>query len=272
MNTSLGERIAGLRKKYNLSQTELAKRLGVTFQAISKWETGVAYPDIEHLPLLSKIFNVSVDYILNFENSIDTKNPYNKKYDSKEYYWGEVPNDGCFEVMKLMPPTKRLKLLDIGCGEGKDSVFFARNGYNVDAFDLSHKGIEKTKLLAKKANVEVNAFVANMNEYRLSENYDIIYSSGALHYIPDNLRQEIFYNYINHTNNGGIHVLNAFVKKSFIDKAPDDEDYAYSYKSGELFTYYNDFEILKCDEFIFNCMSSGVAHKHCMNILVAKKI
>ena len=44
-----------------------------------------------------------------------------------------------------MPPTRPLKVLDIGCGEGKDAVFFARNGYDVTAFDLSKEGIEKGK-------------------------------------------------------------------------------------------------------------------------------
>ena len=45
--------------------------------------------------------------------------------------------------MKLRPPVKPLKVLDIGCGEGKDAVFLARNGYSVTAFDLSEAGIEK---------------------------------------------------------------------------------------------------------------------------------
>lgn len=39
-----------------------------------------------------------------------------------------------------MPPITPLKLLVIGCGEGRNAVFFARNGYEVSAFDLSTKG------------------------------------------------------------------------------------------------------------------------------------
>ena len=41
----------------------------------------------------------------------------------------------------MKPPEQPLKLLDIGCGEGRNAVFFARNGYNVTAFDISEKGI-----------------------------------------------------------------------------------------------------------------------------------
>ncbi|MFC0560655.1 class I SAM-dependent methyltransferase [Halalkalibacter alkalisediminis] len=54
-----------------------------------------------------------------------------------------------------MPPTKHVKLLDIGCGEGKDAVFFARNGYDVTAFDISNAGIEKTRNLLLGARVDV---------------------------------------------------------------------------------------------------------------------
>jgi 2-polyprenyl-3-methyl-5-hydroxy-6-metoxy-1,4-benzoquinol methylase len=54
----------------------------------------------------------------------------------------------------MAPPVKPLKLLDIGCGEGKDSVFLAKNGYIVTAFDIAEAGIEKAKRLADMNNVE----------------------------------------------------------------------------------------------------------------------
>ena len=271
MTKSLGERLTNLRKAHKLTQNQLADKLGVTFQAVSKWETGAAYPDIEILPVLSELFSVSIDYILNPDN-ISQKNLYNKKYTQAEYYWGVNPNPRCFEVMKALPPARGIKLLDIGCGEGKDAVFFARNGYEVTAFDLSPQGIAKTCKLAEKAGVIITAFVANMNEYRLHDCYDIIYSSGTLNYIPESLRNEIFENYIEHTNIGGIHSMSAFVKKPFIAQPPDHEDYSYYYKSGELFTYYSDMHIISCNETIFECMSSGTLHKHCVNTILAKKV
>ncbi|WP_286119110.1 class I SAM-dependent methyltransferase [Thermoactinomyces sp. DSM 45891] len=58
------------------------------------------------------------------------------------------------------------KLLDIGCGEGRNAVFFARNGYDVTAFDISDAGIEKTKRLADHVGVEVNVFKADLLDFR----------------------------------------------------------------------------------------------------------
>lgn len=59
-----GAFIAELRKQKNMTQKELAKKLGVTDKAISRWETGRGYPDIEVLPDLAKILSVSINELL----------------------------------------------------------------------------------------------------------------------------------------------------------------------------------------------------------------
>lgn len=61
----LGNKILNLRKKNNLSQEELAERVGVTRQTISKWELEETTPDINQAKILSKIFNVSLDELTN---------------------------------------------------------------------------------------------------------------------------------------------------------------------------------------------------------------
>lgn len=171
-----------------------------------------------------------------------------------------------------MPPEKHLRLLDVGCGEGKDAVFFARNGYEVTAFDLAVAGIEKTKRLSEHCGVYVNAFTADVNEFRLNTEFDIIYSNGVLHYIPPEIRNEIFNNYKKFTTENGINILSAFVKKPFVGPAPDTEKYTYQWLSGELFTLYHNWDINLCEEVIFDCMSSGIPHKHAVNRVMAKKI
>lgn len=64
MNTTLGKRIATLRREKELKQDELAEKLGISPQAVSKWENDQTCPDISLLPLLSKILGVSVDELL----------------------------------------------------------------------------------------------------------------------------------------------------------------------------------------------------------------
>ena len=61
---SLGSRIAELRKKNNLTQEDFAERLGVTAQAVSKWENDASCPDIMLLPEISKILGVTIDQLM----------------------------------------------------------------------------------------------------------------------------------------------------------------------------------------------------------------
>lgn len=64
METTLGKRIATLRRDKGLKQDELAQQLGVTPQAVSKWENDQTCPDITLLPKLAQILGVSVDELL----------------------------------------------------------------------------------------------------------------------------------------------------------------------------------------------------------------
>ena len=59
-----GEQIAVLRKSKGLTQSELGERIGVSFQAVSKWERGETLPDITLLPDLAKILETTIDFIL----------------------------------------------------------------------------------------------------------------------------------------------------------------------------------------------------------------
>ena len=63
----LGENIYNLRKNRNISQEEFAEILNTSRQAVSKWERNEAKPDIDKLILIAKLFNVSIDYLLNYE-------------------------------------------------------------------------------------------------------------------------------------------------------------------------------------------------------------
>lgn len=62
----IGTQIRNLRKEKGISQDVLAKHLGVTFQAVSKWENGSTMPDISMLPMIARYFGVSVDFLLEY--------------------------------------------------------------------------------------------------------------------------------------------------------------------------------------------------------------
>lgn len=67
----LAEKVASLRKKEGWSQEELAEKLGISRQSVSKWESGASIPDIDKIIMLSRLFQVSTDYLLKDEMEAD---------------------------------------------------------------------------------------------------------------------------------------------------------------------------------------------------------
>lgn len=94
MSMTSGEKIKKLRKEAGFTQEQLAERLSVSRQAVTKWETDKGIPDIENIKALSDIMNVSFDYLLKDEMEVQPENESN--YDSNTVQHGLV--------------TKKLKL------------------------------------------------------------------------------------------------------------------------------------------------------------------
>ncbi len=263
---NIGAIILKKRKSLGYTQQNLADMLHVSFQAVSKWENGTACPEIDLLPTLATALCTSVDTLLEYQMPVTAD--YQQRYKGENYYWGLEPNRMCYDVMRLMPPTKPLKILDIGCGEGKDAVFMARNGYEVSAFDISEAGLEKGKALAEQFGVYVDFYKADINDCHLTRTYDIIFSSGIFHFIKPETRGDVLECLKAHTNENGIHAINVFVDKPFVKGKTENR---YPWKTGELFMHYHDWYIHTMKEEIFDCNSGGNLHQHCMDTIITKK-
>lgn len=84
-NLGFNNKLKELRKEKNISQEQLAKELNISRQAISKWESGKAYPDIDNLILLRKIFGVSLDeLIMEEEEKVEENNSKQELIESSE--------------------------------------------------------------------------------------------------------------------------------------------------------------------------------------------
>lgn len=117
--------ISKRRKELGLTQNQLAGSLNISFQAVSKWENNIALPDVEMLPKLAAALHTTVDALLGYSSVVTD---YDRRYDTGEYYWGLMPNRICYDIMKLLPPIRPYRVLDMGCGEGKDAVFLPNAG------------------------------------------------------------------------------------------------------------------------------------------------
>lgn len=70
MNIEIANRLVNLRKKNGLSQEALAEKLGISRQAVSKWERAEASPDTDNIILLARLYGVSLDELLQTEDEI----------------------------------------------------------------------------------------------------------------------------------------------------------------------------------------------------------
>ena len=270
---NIGQQIANRRKLLGLTQQRLADILHISFQAVSKWENGATLPDVSMLMPLAQALHTSVDALIGYHPAPATE--YEQRYQGEDYYWGITPNRLCYEIMQRKPPIQPWRVLDIGCGEGQDAVFLARNGYKVSAFDIADAGLEKARRLSELGGTTVDFFRSDILDYQPNGMYDIVFCSGVIHYLPPDKRSEVISRLKEHTAPHGLHVINVFVSKPFISPPPDAESAESAHppwKSGELFMYYHDWLLHKTDEVIFDCMSSSVLHQHCMDVMIAEKI
>lgn len=208
----------------------------------------------------SEIFTVSI------------RTNYEKWYEGDDYYWGTEPGSFLDELISLCPPSKDKKVLDIGCGEGKDAVYMAEKGYDVSAFDLTENGIRKTIALAQTKGVKINAYVDDINTFDISEQYDIIYSTGTVQYLFDENKEDFFKKLEKITKSDGIVFINVFVEKPFLELPPDWDMEEKMWKSGELFTYFADWKFERIDEVIFEDFSGEKSHYHCMDTIICRKV
>lgn len=73
MKLSIGENIKLFRKAKDITQEQLAEMLNVSSQSVSRWELDICYPDMELLPMLAEIFEITVDKLLGVDNIAEKK-------------------------------------------------------------------------------------------------------------------------------------------------------------------------------------------------------
>ncbi len=270
MDNSFGTRLKELRKARGLSQREFAEKLSMSFQSISKWENDESVPNLSLIPKIASILKVSCDHLIGYENS-EIQSKYHDLYKGKEYFWSTIPNSISYKILQMFPPQNFQNILELGCGEGHDAVFFAANRYNVTAVDKVSTGIEKATNLATSNQVYASFLCADIRSFSSKSTYDIIYGFRVLHYLQPNERQAQIDRYKTMTRDGGIHAFTVCVEKPFVPLPPDHESETYLFKSGELFEYYSDWELLYINEGIIDCRSSNIPHQHVIDTVIAKK-
>ena len=198
MVSKLQLQIKALRKIKNVTQRELADALHVSFQTVSKWENGVAMPDISYLPALAVYFDVDIEVILGMR-PLEQIMKY-EDYSSKEYWEQQLEaaknwklfyfNDDYLEflVKKVWNFQKPVQMLDCACGYGylaEKILPHLPEGSTYTGFDVSEMYLEEGRKTFGKNHPNVQFMEGDILDYTSTEKYDLVISQMILSYLAE---------------------------------------------------------------------------------------
>lgn len=192
-------------------------------------------------------------------------------YAGEEYYWGTEPNELARRVVELAPDRPEPVAVDVGAGEGRDSVHLAEHGMAVTAIDIAPNGLDKVERLAAERGVEIRTRRGDVNDLELAAPVDVFYSIGTIQYLRPENRAARFEHFKERTTPGGIHALFAFVDHPDVPPAPDWGDNEHFYDPDELSGYYEGWESLYDESFVFDDDSGGEPHQHAAREAIYRK-
>lgn len=196
-----------------------------------------------------------------------TKSPWAREYarTPHEYIWGTEPSAFARELAALLPPRERV--LDLGCGEGRDSVFFAAAGFAVTGLEVSAAGLRKAERLALERGVDVRWLRGDMAHMDIGGPFGLVYSCGGIHYVARDRRMRLIGRLKRLTRAGGYHAFVVFTDRAVYPEKGEVIDY---FAPGELHRAYGDWQVLRSEEDRIACARDGVPHHHSVERFLAR--
>ncbi|RSD25542.1 class I SAM-dependent methyltransferase [Mesobacillus subterraneus] len=152
-----------------------------------------------------------LDHLLEEERQFNWNDFYSDR-GRKVPFFRNLPDENLvsyFESEKLKPG----RVLEFGCGPGRNAIYLSKIGFTVDAVDQSAEGLRWGKDRANKQNVQVNFIESNIFDLSLEENaYDLVYDSGCFHHIPPHRRMNYIELVFRALKPGGHFALTCFVE------------------------------------------------------------
>jgi SAM-dependent methyltransferase len=182
---------------------------------------------------------------------------WNERYSSEEYVYGENPNHFLKEQLEKI--TVPGKLLLPGEGEGRNAVYAAKLGWEVEAYDQSTTGKLKAIILADKNNVKINYHIEDLLEFTPSKNF---YDAVAIIYVHLNtkLRKSFNEKIIEALKPGGKIILELFSKDQLGKTSGGPQDLEMLYSIDEIEKDFGSLKAVILKKEIIN-VDEGEKHK-----------
>lgn len=192
-------RIADLRRQRKITQQELADRIGVSYQTVSRWETGAGEPELSLLAGVAEYFQVSVDQLLGLtplEGEV-----YVPEQTGTEEFWNRKreyllrSRKGCYNedyveflVRKVWKLEEPVSLLDCGCGYGYLGLLlmpWLAPGSTYTGVDFAGDLIATGREIFRERGIAAEFVQENVLDYRSRLQYDVVICQAVLRHLDD---------------------------------------------------------------------------------------
>jgi len=153
-----------------------------------------------------------------------------------------TPESDVVDAAKIIKPCK---VLDLGCGQGRNSLYLSLKGYDVTSWDHNENSIAFLNETKDKENLNIKTAVYDINTANIQENYDFILSTVVFMFLNRERIPAIIKNMQEHTNPGG---YNLIVAAMSTPEVPCPLPFSFTFSEGELKEYYKDWEFLEYNE------------------------
>ncbi len=165
---------------------------------------------------------------------------FENRYRQQKNIFGEKPLDLVEKAAELLPP--KATVADLGAGEGRNSLFLARQGFSVLALDAAPTAVERLREIAAKEKLPLRAKVADVSQYQFKQEFDLVIAVGLLHFLPQETGHQLVARMKAATKKGGFNVVAALAEQHPFNPKP------HVYAQGELKKLYTDWKILAYEE------------------------
>ena len=149
------------------------------------------------------------------------------------------------DVVDATKIIKPCKVLDLGCGQGRNSLYLSLLGYDVTAWDHNENSLMFLNETKEKENLKIQTALYNINDANIQENYDFIVSTVVFMFLDRTRVPAIIKNMQSHTNPGG---YNLIVAAMSTPEVPCPVPFSFTFAENELKNYYLGWEFLEYNE------------------------
>ena len=182
------------------------------------------------------------------------------------FIWGTGPSSLARDVSERL--AGRARVLDLGCGEGRDSIFLAERGHDVVGLELSLDGLRKAARLAADRGVRVPWVCAAMPDLPVRGPFDLVFSCGSIHYVARTDRDRLFNRIRGLTRRGGYHAHVVFTQRVIYREK---DEVVHYFAPRELREAYRGWTIVRHEEGLIRCAQDGVPHAHSVETVLARR-